>query len=91
MTPTSAVAEGGGATAEAAHAARTSAGADAGTNGEGSSIMASETSVVLADAPAASCTGACGKTWNVCRQQCKGGVCRTGCDEHYRGCMRACF
>ena len=88
MTPASAVAE-GGATAEAVHAARTSA--DAGTNAEGSSALASETSAVPADAPGASCAGACGKTWNACRQQCKGGACRTGCDEHYRGCMRACF
>jgi hypothetical protein len=45
----------------------------------------------LADAPGASCAGACGKTWVLCKQPCKGESCRSTCDEQYRGCMRACY
>jgi hypothetical protein len=90
MTPANAGAEGsgiGGATL----AARTSDEGDAGTNAEGSAVSASETSPTLVDAPGASCAGACGKTWSGCKQQCKWAPCRSGCDEHYRKCMRGCF
>lgn len=89
MMPASATAE-GGATGDATGAMRDSTAGDAGTNGEGSSVAASEISATV-DAPGASCAGGCGKTWNVCKQQCKGGACRTGCDARYRGCMRTCF
>jgi len=45
----------------------------------------------LVDAPGASCSGGCGKTWTNCKHQCESGTCRTGCDERYRGCMKGCF
>jgi hypothetical protein len=63
--------------------------ADAGTNADASS--ATDSSAILTDAPGANCAGACAHTWSTCQQQCKGTACRTGCDEPYRGCMRACF
>jgi hypothetical protein len=45
----------------------------------------------LVDAPGASCSGGCGKTWTNCKHQCQSGTCRTSCDEQYRGCMKGCF
>ena len=45
----------------------------------------------LPSAPGATCGGTCGKTWVQCGEQCKAGNCQTGCDEHYRSCMRSCF
>ncbi|HMI86431.1 MAG TPA: hypothetical protein VK550_20200 [Polyangiaceae bacterium] len=89
MTPASAPAE--RIAASAVMAMRTGAAGDGGTNAEGSSVVASESSSTVVDAPGASCTGACGKTWSGCKQQCKGAPCRSGCDEHYRTCMRSCF
>lgn len=65
--------------------------ADAGARTEGSPAVNDETKPLLADAPGASCAGACGKGWNGCKQQCKSPPCRSGCDDQYRGCMRACF
>lgn len=45
----------------------------------------------MVDAPGASCSGGCGKTWTNCKHECKSGACRTSCDDSYRGCMRGCF
>jgi hypothetical protein len=45
----------------------------------------------MVDAPGASCSGGCGKTWANCKHQCPSGNCRTSCDEQYRGCMKGCF
>jgi hypothetical protein len=88
LRPASA-AEDGGATSESSGAAREVAAADAGIRAGGA--LAAATSVAVPDAPGASCAGACGNTWSSCKQQCKAAACRTECDEHYRGCMRACF
>jgi hypothetical protein len=90
MTPASAATE-RGATSDATVASRTGAAADGGTNAEGSLAVVAESSATLVDAPGASCAGTCAKNWNSCKQQCKAGPCRSGCDEHYRGCMRGCF
>ena len=57
----------------------------------GAPVIAAETRANIGEAPGASCGGACAKTWSACAQQCKPGSCRSECDEHYRGCMRACF
>jgi hypothetical protein len=67
--------------------------ADGGTNGQSSSLAASTSTAVtlLADAPGASCAGACGRTWIGCKQPCKGAACRSSCDDQYRACMRACY
>jgi hypothetical protein len=90
MTPGTAPAE--GSPNERAHATAAGA-ADGGTNGQGSLLAASTQAAgtLLADAPGASCAGACGKTWVGCKQPCKGAACRSTCDDHYRACMRACY
>jgi hypothetical protein len=77
----------------APHATRESSVTEGGTSADTSSLAMStaEGSAPLVDAPGASCSGGCAKTWTSCKQQCKAGTCRTSCDEHYRGCMRGCF
>jgi hypothetical protein len=88
-TMTAASATDANTASEANRAAREGAG-DAGARTE-ASLASGESIAALTDAPGASCAGACGKTWNSCKQPCKGAPCRTGCDDQYRGCMRSCF
>ena len=92
MTPASATSE--RRVSNGVHASISGVAADGGSNAaapnaEGSLLAGA--SPALADAPGASCGGACGKTWVSCKQPCKGANCRSTCDDQYRGCMRACY
>jgi hypothetical protein len=72
-------------------ASRDRAAGDAGMSASASFVAGPGASAMLVDAPGANCAASCAKTWNACKEPCKGAACRSACDDPYRSCMRACF